>query len=92
MLDPQTCLKYTFLPSLTYNKVSQSFSGSFSMSLLGTHCVAGSVVGAGDSVSKKDTVLARILNHFRYRCSFRVPTLDRVSKTLFLKVFIYLVS
>lgn len=75
--------------SLTKSDLQQgpwSCSCPLSMSLLGTHWVVGSVLDTGDSASKKDTVLARILNHIWSWRSFSRLTLDRGSKNTFLKV------
>ena len=44
----------------------------------------GSVLGTGDSVSKKDTVLTRISNCLQHRCPGRIIGPNWVSKTHFL--------
>lgn len=63
MLGPSDMFKQTALPNLTYNKVRGLVAAHSVCSLLGTHWVVGSVLDTGDSMSKKDTVLARILSH-----------------------------
>lgn len=79
------CLKHIWLPIWwTYNEVLQAVSCSCHTFLLSTYYMPGSVLGTGDSVSKKDTVLTRISNCLQYRCPGRITGPNWVSKALFL--------